>query len=318
MSNLLIPGLSGLVGVVKFPGIFFSFSRLGYRSRAAKFDNAEADIAGKTVLITGANSGLGLAASEVLIAQGARVLMLCRNPERGEEALRNVRKIAGQGGSAELLIADMTDMDSIRRVAESLPDGPLHALVHNAGSLNAKRVVTEDGLEFDFALHVAGPHLLTKLLASALRKTQGRVIFVASGGMYSERFSLEANDWEGRPYDGVKAYAQAKRTQVVLTSLWDKHETNISSYAMHPGWVDTPGVSTALPRFYKRLRRWLRTPKEGADTIVWLATTAPEPSPSGTFWLDREAVSPYMLPYTREAADAPKQLWETLEAIAER
>ncbi len=313
MSKLRIPGLAGLVGLAKLPGIFWSFSRLGYGRRAETFGELE-DCAGKTVLITGANSGLGLAASRILISRGARVLMLFRNLRRGEIAIRDVRNSAKLGGSAELLIADMTNMTSIRRVAKTLADEAIHALVHNAGSLNSKRMLTDDGLEFDFALHVLGPHLLTTLLASALRKTRGRVIFVASGGMYSERFSLAANNWEGRTYDGVKAYAQAKRTQVVLASLWDKHEKEFSTYAMHPGWVDTPGVESSLPTFYKRLKRWLRTPAEGADTIVWLATKTSAPTPSGTFWFDRQSVSPYMLPYTRESADESEKLWAALEA----
>lgn len=313
MSNLRIPGLAGLVGVVKLPGIFWSFSRLGYERRAKNFDELE-DCQGKTVLITGANSGLGLAAAKTLISQGSRVLMLVRNLGRGEAAIRDVRSSAKLGGSAELLIADMTDMTSIRRVAKSLAGEPIDALVHNAGSLNSKRMRTDDGHEFDFALHALGPHLLTTLLASALRKTHGQVIFVASGGMYSERFSLAANDWEGRTYDGVQAYAQAKRTQVVLASLWDKHENGFSTYAMHPGWVDTPGVESSLPKFYKRLKRWLRTPAQGADTIVWLASKTPAPTPSGAFWFDRQSVSPYMLPYTRESADESDKLWTALKA----
>ena len=318
MSNLRIPGLSPLVGALKAPSIFWSFSRIGYQRRAAKFSGDDIEAKGKTVLVTGANSGLGFAACETLIASGARVIMLCRNPGRGEEALRTIRKLSQHGGSAELVIADMSSLHSIREMAKALPADPIHALVHNAGSLNDSRRTTDDGLEFDFALHVAGPFLLTMLLAEHLRVAQGRVIFVASGGMYSERFSMAANDWADRPYDGVKAYAHVKRAQVVLASLWDEHEVGFAVYAMHPGWVDTPGVATSLPRFYKRLRRWLRTPHEGADTIVWLAVAATAPSPTGAFWFDRNAVSSHMLPNTREDAHERSALWAALQAIATR
>ena len=193
MSSLRIPGLSPLVGALKAPSIFWSFSRIGYRRRAAQFRDDDIEAKGKTVLVTGANSGLGFAACKTLIAGGAKVIMLCRNPDRGESALRTIRKHAQQGGSAELVIADMSSLDSIRAMAKARLADPIHALVHNAGSLNDSRRTTDDGLEFDFALHVAGPYLLTKLLAENLRAAHGRVIFVASGGMYSERFSMAAD-----------------------------------------------------------------------------------------------------------------------------
>ena len=155
---------SSLVGLVKMPGIFWSFSKLGYQKRAAKFDDTELILKGKTVAITGANSGIGRAVAERMIALGARVWLLCRNPERGEAELREIRELAQHGGSAELAIVDMADLASIRSVVNTIDAEQLDALIHNAGSLQDERVVTQDGLEFDFALHLAGPHLLTKLL----------------------------------------------------------------------------------------------------------------------------------------------------------
>ncbi len=304
------------MALARMPGIFHSFSRLGYRKRSKQFNGSGLRLTGKTVAITGANSGIGLAAAEAMVAIGANVVLLCRSRERGEAALRHVRSLAKHGGSAQLKIVDMTSLASIRTLATTLSSDPIHALVHNAGSLNAKRVVTCDELEFDFALHVAGPHLLTHLLMDRLRAATGRVIFVSSGGMYSERFSLAANDWAHRPYDGVRAYAQAKRAQVVLASLWAEHEPAVGVYAMHPGWVDTPGVEVALPKFYRRMRRWLRTPAEGADTIVWLAACASLTEASGSLWLDRRVVSKHLLPGTAEPDEERTKLWSLLQSLA--
>ena len=308
---------SSLVGLVKMPGIFWSFSKLGYQKRSAKFEDTEISLKGKTVAITGANSGIGRAAAERMISLGARVWLLCRNPERGAAALQDIRELAKYGGSAELAIVDMADLASIRHVVDAIDTEHLDALIHNAGSLQDERVVTQDGFEFDFALHLAGPHLLTKLLQPKLGICRGRVIFVSSGGMYSERFSLAATDWSDRSYDGVKAYAQVKRGQIILTSLWAQHDSSIDVHAMHPGWVDTPGVETSLPRFYRRMRRWLRTPAQGADTIVWLAGANHLPAGSGQFWLDREQAAIHILPHTREARDEPERLWLALEAATE-
>lgn len=307
-------GLSGrLWAIAKAPGVFRAFSRLGYKRRSKRFDHEPLDLAGKTVVITGANSGIGLAAAKEMARLGARLYLLCRNQDRGQAALEEVRRCADRGGTADLLLADMTSMESICTAAAALPGAPIHAIVHNAGALLGERVVTRDGLEFDMALHVVGPHLLTKLLLSRLQAAKGRVVFVSSGGMYSEKFSLAANNWERRTYDGVRAYAQAKRAQVVLSSLWA--ERNLETHSMHPGWVDTPGVEHSLPRFYRATRRWLRTPEEGADTIVWLVGT-PEPGAPGSFWLDRQTVSEYLLPGTREEPEERDKLWAFVESTS--
>jgi NAD(P)-dependent dehydrogenase (short-subunit alcohol dehydrogenase family) len=307
--------LAGAVGLAKLPGIFWSFSRLGYEKRARGFA-ADESMVGKTVAITGANSGIGRAAAENMVRRGARVYLLCRNRERGEEACRDIQAQSNEGGSAELILVDMAHLQSVRDAAAQI-DGPeLSALLHNAGALHKERQLTPEGLEPDFALHLAGPHLLTKLLRPQLRACRGRVIFVSSGGMYSEKFSLAATDWESREYDGVRAYAIVKRGQVILTRLWAEAEAEIEFHAMHPGWVDTPGVETSLPRFYRRLRRWLRTPAQGADTATWLASAAALPASSGQFWLDREPVTSYLLPNTREEPGEPAKLWSALEAAS--
>ena len=115
----------------------------------------------------------------------------------------------------------MSDLGAVREAAARLSSGPVDVLVHNAGVLPDERVETADGLELTFATHVVGPFLLTRLLRGSSRsRPTGRVIWVSSGGMYTRRLNLEDPNWTRRDYDGVIAYAETKRAQVVLAELW--------------------------------------------------------------------------------------------------
>ena len=127
--------------------------------------------------------------------------------------------------------------------------------------------------------------------------------------MYAQRLSLDGLQWTQRPFDGVTAYAQTKRMQVILTELlagrWAR--AGIAVHAMHPGWADTPSVRSSIPRFWQVMRRRLRTPDEGADTIGWLAV-APR-LPSGGFWFDRAPQPTHLLPFTAERPRDRVRLW---------
>src|ERR1700722_6154506 len=96
-----------------------------------------------------------------------------------------------------------------------------------------------------------------------------RVITVTSAGMLTEGLSLDFDNREA--FDGVKVYAQTKRMQQVLTEVWAKKSRHFNFYVPHPGWLDTPGVATSLPSFYRMMKNKLRTVGQGADTIVWAA-----------------------------------------------
>ena len=150
--------------------------------------------------------------------------------------------------------------------------------------------MTGEGNELTLATHVLSPFLLTRALRPLLEAAApSRVIVVASGGMYSEPLDVDALDPEPAAYDGTKAYARCKRAQVVLAEEWTRHllDTGITVNAMHPGWADTPGLRTALPGFSRVVGPLLRTPEEGADTIVWLAAAPDAADLSGLFFLDR-------------------------------
>lgn len=290
-----------------------SFDRVGYLRHQRRFapGDLEVDLAGRTCLVTGANAGLGRATAEGLARLGATVHLLCRDAGRGEAARDELRRSTGLR-SIESAAVDLSDLGSLRRYVEGARFGRVHALVHNAGVLPASRQVSPDGLELTFATHVAGPHLLTSLLRAPLEASgDARVVFVSSGGMYTQRLSFEDLAWERRRYDGVVAYAQTKRMQVVLAERWARRLSakGVHVYSMHPGWADTGGVRTSLPRFHRLTAPILRSAEEGADTAVWLVARSEAPRPDGGFFFDREARWPHYLPWTREEEAEREELW---------
>jgi NAD(P)-dependent dehydrogenase (short-subunit alcohol dehydrogenase family) len=298
--------------------IILSFDRTGYRRHAAVFDptDLQVDLTGRVCLVTGANSGIGFETSLALAARGANVWMLCRNRERGLAAVRDVRART-KSRRVHLGVVDVSNAASVRRFVHSLKAPVVDVIVHNAGVLPDQRTESTDGHELTFATHVLGPWLLTTLLLPRLRKSRdARVVFVSSGGMYTQALSLSDWQWRKRPYDGVAAYAQTKRMQVVLAELLaaELEDSGICVNAMHPGWADTPAVRTSLPRFWNVTRRVLRTPAEGADTVVWLAASPAARGQTGRFWFDRQARSTHLLPWTRER----RQERQSLRRLCER
>ncbi len=305
--------------------VFTSFTRLGYdaRSRLADWKPlGDYDAAGRVVLVTGATSGLGLVTAEQLATAGATVVLLGRDAGK----TNRVRdEIASRTGSTLIstVVADMGDLTAVRRVAKEL-NGTLQrldVLIHNAGALSATRVESPQGTELTVASQVVGPFLLTTLLLPLLRRSApARVLTMSSGGMYASPLRVEDLQM-GADYKGSEQYARAKRAQVTLNEMWaEKYpEHDIVFHAMHPGWADTPGVRDSLPTFRKIVGPLLRSPKQGADTMVWLALDDGDPlATTGKFWLDRHQRSIHKLPSTR-SSDTPQrrqQLWDWVAAAS--
>ena len=305
------------------------YTSLGYRLRSHGWngDPPAAALAGRSVLVTGAGSGIGEAAAERLARLGARVHMLARDPERGAAALDRVaERLDAAGGVAtrqqlELELCDLSDLDSVRSFAADFAarTPELHGLLHNAGVLPSRRELSAQGHELAFATNVLGPFLLTNLLLPALRRgAPSRVVLVSSGGMYTARLALDDLELERRDFDGARFYAHTKRIEVILAELWAERErgSGISFASFHPGWVDTPGLRRSLPTFHRLLRPLLRDADQGADTAVWLlATPAAERRP-GALWHDRRPRPAHRVPWTRESPAERHRLWNELARLS--
>ncbi|WP_063038691.1 SDR family NAD(P)-dependent oxidoreductase [Nocardia grenadensis] len=292
------------------------YTRLGYHLRKVSWtrdDPATDALRGRTVLVTGANSGIGKSIATRFAGLGARTVLAVRDAGRGERARREIRD-AVPGAQVELEICDIAEPGSIDACARALHarHEALDVLVHNAGVLPGDRTENSAGHELTLATHVLGPLRLTDRLAPLLAGSgDARVIFVASGGMYTQPLPFRDPQYRHGAYRGATAYARTKRMQVAFGPLLDGRlaDHGVSVHSMHPGWVATPGITAALPRFSSALRPAMRTAAEGADTAVWLATTTPAPL-SGHFWHDRRIRDEHYLRHTRYTEGHLLSLWE--------
>ena len=296
---------------------FFSFDRLGFQRHSIAFDPADfdVDLYGRRCLVTEASSGIGYEVALALADLGAEVILLCRDAGHGQDVADSIREATGNGRISVTEI-DLADPASIDEAVRALGKDPVDVLVHVADVLPSKRIETEAGLELAFATHLAGPHRLTRGLASALEASDdARVIWVSSGGMLARRLNVDDPGWTEREYDGLVAYAETKRAQVVLAELWAEafDGSSVQVNSMHPGWVDTSVMRDAIPLLHKVAKLDLRTPAEGADTIVWLAASPVVEGRSGRFFFDRQAVRTHWLPTTHEASKDRDTLWRLCE-----
>lgn len=299
--------------------IVLGYGRIGLLARR-RLPGWPADpprIDGAAVLVTGAASGLGLAAAIGFARLGATVHALARDSPRAERAVAEIRA-AVLGADVRAQACDLSSLVAVKSFAEGLSarESRLDVLVNNAGVMPAVRTRSRDGHELMFATHVLAPLALTTVFARSGLEL-GRVINVSSGGMYTQ--PLQAGDWEseGAAYGPEKLYARTKREQVVVTELLAERlrDRGVVVHAMHPGWVDTGGLVRAMPAFRRLARPILRTPAEGADTIVWLGA-APEPlRSSGLFWHDRRPrPTRYAIGPRPEAEGDRERLWAYCES----
>lgn len=294
-----------------------SWSALGIRARAALAGWPPLGTTGAapgTAVVTGGTSGIGAATAEALARCGTRVIVVGRDRQRSAGAAAAIARRSG--GTVVGEAADLADLAEVRALAARIGEQCTHlaALVHGAGALAPRYERTADGCERTVATHVLGPHLLTAALAPLLRAgAPASVVFVSSGGMYAGALGTGALDIDAESFRPTAAYATAKRAQVALADAWDARlaPVGVRVRSMHPGWVDTAALRSGLPRFARLLAPVLRTPAEGADTIIWLITR-PE-LPAG-FYFDRRRRCVVRLP--RHGAPAPATsaaLWRWCE-----
>jgi NAD(P)-dependent dehydrogenase (short-subunit alcohol dehydrogenase family) len=296
-----------------------SFSRIGFDVRSRLFawpaPTAEA-LAGRTILLTGATSGLGREAARQLAVLGARVVLLGRD-EAKLAAVRDDLVRSYQEDRFPTVVADMSSLESVHRAVERVAstEPRLDGLIDNAGAMFRTRQTSPDGIEATVATTVTGPFVLVAGLLPLLRSSRvARVVSVTSGGQYAQRLDLDDLQSSAEPFDGVRAYARAKRAQVCLMREWSRRipRGDIAFSSMHPGWADTPGVATALPVFHRIMGPILRTPAQGADTMVWLATEPRASGLAGRLVLDRRARPFDRIPSTRVTPIDRRRLWDAV------
>lgn len=308
--------------------VILGYDRIGYYLRQPLWDPEETAVSlkGKVCLVTGANSGLGYATALALAERDATVILVCRNQERGQQALAQIAESTGNP-NLKLELIDLSDLDSVeagcQRVLEQFER--LDILVNNAGVLLNQREETAAGFETTFATHVLGAYLLTTRLLPLLKQAaqaspteHPRVIMVVSGGMYFGRLHLDDLHFAQRAYNGSMAYAEAKRGMMILSQLWARAwaDSGILVNAMHPGWADTPGVASSLPGFHQLTKLVLRDQQQGADTIVWLACK-PHLETSGELFFDRKVRAQHRSEQTRNSLSEIEAYWHYVGQVTQ-
>ena len=274
------------------------------------------DLVGKVYVVTGANSGIGFAAASNFASRGAEVVMICRNPDLGLEALDKIRRNSNNNGQ-ELFIADFSSLTSVSRVAKEILDKHprIDVLCNNAGGANGSRRMTVEGFEITFAVnHLAG-FLLTKKLLPALERAaeidMARIVFTSSYGHTNSPLDFDdLNLVHG--YSTLKAYGRSKLMNVLTARELHRRfkDKNIVSSSFHPGAVRTPiwrkgglvGTLLGLVMY-----PFMRRVEKGAETFIWLASSEDDTArnTNGDYYFDLKLGS--AAPFADK--EAAEKLW---------
>lgn len=280
------------------------FTRLGCLLRRRGWQEADFNLSGRSVVVTGSTRGIGLAAAQAFAAKGARVAVVGRDLQR----LARAQQTVGEGCLA--FCADLSSLKAAQSLATEIRAQmpTLHVLVNNAGTLLPTHRLTSEGFETTWATNFLSHVVLTRGLLSCFDDPSlARIVNVSSGGMLAA--SLEVPNFRQGPegYRGAKVYAQTKRAQVVWTELLAQElaPRGIVVHSMHPGWANTATVRRSLPWFYWLLYPFLRTPSQGADTCVWLGAAEQAAASTGGFWHDR-ALRPKHRMLRTQRSDSPE------------
>jgi retinol dehydrogenase 14 len=270
-------------------------------------------LTGKTVVVTGANSGIGKATATQLAKLGATVVMACRDREKGETALAEV-KLASKNPYVRLMMLDLASQASVRQFANEFESRyrRLDVLINNAGAILAKREISPDGIVTMFAVNYLSHFLLTNLMLPRLvASAPSRVVNIASNLHFNGH--LDFNDIQGRKhYKSSRSYADAKLAMVLFTYELARRlkVAGITVNCVHPGVVSTNlGRNDAglLATIMYAATPFLSSPEEGAATPVYLASAPELSNVTGKYFVDKKPIVSSQESYDEDEA---KKLWK--------
>jgi len=280
---------------------------------------------GRTVVVTGANSGVGRATALALARAGADTVITARHEERGRQALADIRRDSGSE-RVDLVLFDLGDLSSVRRGAEEILDrcARIDVLVNNAGLVQSARAETVDGYEATFAINHLGPFLLTQLLTDRLvDSAPARVVNVASTAHQAARRGLDFDDLQStRHYRGMQAYSRSKLANILFTTELARRLAHraVTANCLHPGTVASgfardDDASGFLAFGIKVIKPFILTPEKGARTSVYLASSPEVAEVTGQYFVKCRARVPS--PAAQDPA-AAALLWSLSEELVDR
>ena len=250
---------------------------------------------GRTILITGANSGVGYETTKGLAKLGAHVVMVCRDGVKCEEARRSIA-MAVEGASLETMLCDLSSQADIRKFAREFREGHdrLDVLLNNAGGIPNQRKVTVDGIEWQLAVNHLAPFLLTHLLiGSVLESAPSQVVTTASGVHARGRVNMNDLQLE-KGYKPMRQYGNTKLMNVLFTRALARRleGTGVRANCLSPGFIDT-----GLSRDYGKLMKWMvskiaRPPETAGETPVWVITSPELEGVSGAYFRNEKRKTP--------------------------
>ena len=251
------------------------------------------DMSGKTCVVTGANSGIGKETAPELARMGARVVLVCRNPLKGEAALADIRREA-PSAQLDLLIAEISSFTSVRALAAQIRAKypRLDVLINNAGAAVPMRALSADGIEMTIAGNHLGAALLTLLLLDLLKASKpARIINVSSEAQRNAKLDMDDLQFERRKYQALAAYGQSKLLMNAFTFELARRlaGTGVTANCLHPGVVRTNIWPSNPPLLFKIIlgvmKPFMLDSKRGAEVTIYLATSPDVANVSGEYFV---------------------------------